>query len=257
MKFTITDLVNAEKFVHIFQHLKNFANNINIDFMDDKVYIQGMDGAHVSLYEISLDKSFFDEYSIDSDDTREIGVNNVFLYKILNTRFPNQTIEFSYEGDPDYLNIDFDSEVKNEFNKSFQLPLMELDIEKLHIPSIEYQADLVISTTVLTKMIDEFAIFDEKINIKCNDESINFKAVGVEGNMNVELPIEDVEEYLLEEDGNMDVTYSIKHFQYMCSFNKLSDSIKMGFSDSQPMLISYEFADCFAKFYLAPSISED
>ena len=37
--------------------------------------------------------------------------------------------------------IDFNSEIENEFNKSFQLPLMELDIEKLHIPSIEYQAD--------------------------------------------------------------------------------------------------------------------
>ena len=53
------------------------------------------------------------------------------------------------------------------------------------------------------------------------------------------------------------VSYSIKNFQHMCGFNKLSDSIKMGFSDSQPMLISYEFADCFAKFYLAPSISEE
>ena len=257
MKFTITDLVNADKFAHIFQHLKNFADNINIDFLEDKVYIQGMDNAHISLYEINLDRSFFDEYVIDDNDSREIGINNVFLYKILNTRFPNQTIEISYEGDPDYLNIDFNSDVKDEFNKSFQLPLMELDIEKLHIPGIEYQADLVITTNVLTKMIDEFAIFDEKINIKCNDESINFKAVGIEGNMNVEMPIDDVEEYLLEEDGNMDVTYSIKNFQYMCGFNKLSDYIKMGFSDSQPMLISYEFGDSFAKFYLAPSISED
>lgn len=257
MIFTITDLVNAEKFTHIFQQLKNFTDNINIDFLPDKVYIQGMDTAHVSLYEISLDASFFEKYVIEDSDRKEIGVNNVFLYKILNTRFPNQTIEISYEGDPDYLSIDFNSEIKDEFNKSFQLPLMELDIEKLHIPEIEYQADLVITTSVLTKMIDEFAIFDEKINIKCNDESINFKAVGIEGNMNVEIPIDDVEEYLLEEDGNMDISYSIKNFQYMCGFNKLSDLIKMGFSDSQPMLISYEFGESFAKFYLAPSIIEE
>ena len=41
---------------------------------------------------------------------------------------------------------------KDEFNKSFQLPLMELNIEKLHIPEIEYQADLLITTNILTKM---------------------------------------------------------------------------------------------------------
>ena len=62
MIFTITDLVNAEKFTHIFQQLKNFTDNINIDFLPDKVYIQGMDTAHVSLYEISLDASFFEKY---------------------------------------------------------------------------------------------------------------------------------------------------------------------------------------------------
>ena len=28
MKLTITNLVNAEKFTHIFQHLKNFTDNI-------------------------------------------------------------------------------------------------------------------------------------------------------------------------------------------------------------------------------------
>ena len=134
---------------------------------------------------------------------------------------------------------------------------MEINIEKLHIPEIEYQADLIISTCVLTKMIDELAIFDEKININCNDEIIKFKATGVEGTMNVEIPIEDVDEYLLEEDGNMSVTYSIKQFQFMCDFNKLSGVVKMGISDSQPMLISYEFNESFAKFYLAPSIVEE
>lgn len=257
MKLTITNLVNAEKFTHIFQHLKNFTDNINIDFLQDGIYIQGMDNSHVSLYEITLNKSYFESYEITEDDKSEIGVNNVFLYKILNTRFPNQTIEISYTGDPDSINIDFNSDLKDEFNKSFQLPLMELNIEKLHIPEIEYQADLVMTTSILTKMIDEFAIFDEKINILCNDEAINFKAIGVEGNMRVEIPIEDVDEYLIEEDGEMNVTYSIKNFQFMCSFNKLSNTVKIGISDSNPMLISYEFDECSAKFYLAPCISED
>ena len=257
MKLTITDIGNAEKFTHIFQHLKNFTDNINIDFLEDKVYIQGMDSAHVSLYEISLENSFFEIYEIEEEDNREIGINNVFLYKILNTRFPNQSIELNYSGDSDNLNIEFKSEQKEEFNKSFELPLMEINIEKLHIPEIEYQADLIISTCVLTKMIDELAIFDEKININCNDEIIKFKATGVEGTMNVEIPIEDVDEYLLEEDGNMSVTYSIKQFQFMCDFNKLSGVVKMGISDSQPMLISYEFNESFAKFYLAPSIVEE
>ena len=258
MKLVINDLIKAEKFTLLFQNLKAQAENINIDFLDERMYIQGMDTSHVSLFEISIDKSWFDSYEILTEDLSVIGINNISIHKVLNTRFPNQTIELSYSGEPDYLEIDFTSEIKEEYNKSFQIPIMDIDMEKMHIPEIEYDADLEITTATLSKMIDEFAIFDEKIFVTLGNDIITLKAGSSFGNMTVSLSIDDVEEYAVEPDSNATISYSIKHFQQICGYHKLTKIVKMGFSDSNPMMVSYELDEgSCVKFYLAPSISDE
>ena len=258
MKLIISDLAKAEKFSVIFQNLKSQAENINIDFLDDKVYIQGMDTSHVSLFEMTIKKSWFDEYELDSDDLPVIGVSTLFLHKILHTRFPNQSIEICYTGNPEYLEISFTSEIKEEYNKSFEIPVMDIDIEKMHIPEIEYDADLEITTNTLSKMIDEFAIFDEKLCVTLGNDIITLKAGSNFGNMTVSLSVDDVEEYAVEPDSNATISYSIKHFQQICSYHKITKIVKMGFSDSNPMMVNYELdEESCIKFYLAPSINND
>ena len=76
-------------------------------------------------------------------------------------------------------------------------------MEKMHIPEIEYDADLEITTSTLSKMIDEFAIFDEKIHFTLGDETITLKAGSAFGNMTVALKVEDVEEYAVEPESNL------------------------------------------------------
>jgi proliferating cell nuclear antigen PCNA len=258
MKLIINDLIKADKFTLLFQNLKSQCENINIDFLPERMYIQGMDTSHVSLFEMSLDKSWFDTYEVTTEDIPVIGINNVSLHKVLHTRFPNQIVELSYSGEPEYLDIDFKSEIKEEFNKSFQIPIMDIDMDKMHIPEIDYDADLEITTSTLSKMIDEFAIFDEKIHVTLGNDIITLKAGSSFGNMTVSLSIDDVEEYAVEPDSNATISYSIKHFQQICSYHKLTKIVKMGFCDSNPMMVSYELdeSSCI-KFYLAPSINDD
>ena len=66
-------------FVHIFQHLKLFSNNVNLRFDEDKLYVQGMDGSHVSVFELNITSSWFDEYTIEKDNV--IGINSNILFK--------------------------------------------------------------------------------------------------------------------------------------------------------------------------------
>ena len=188
MKLVINDLIKADKFTLLFQNLTQ-AENINIDFLDDRMYIQGMDTSHVSLSHI--DKSLFDSET-SSEDLSVIELIMCFC-KSVEYAISNQTIELSYSGEPEYLEIDFTSEIKEEYNKSFQIPIMDIDMEKMHIPEIEYDADLEITTATLSKMIDEFAIFDEKIFVTLGNDIITLKAGSSFGNMTVSLSIDDVE----------------------------------------------------------------
>ena len=61
-------LKNEDKcsiFVNIFQNLKLFTTNININVNEEKFYIQGLDSSHVSIFELNLLSPWFNNYEIE------------------------------------------------------------------------------------------------------------------------------------------------------------------------------------------------
>jgi hypothetical protein len=139
----IIKLIDEQKcndFVNVFQHLKLFTTNINIHIKTDKIYIQGMDASHVSIYELNLLSSWFHEYNVDTDEV--IGVNSGILFKILNARGAGQCIIIHI--DNDNLEIDLTSEENNKdnFNKYFKVPMIDNDEEMMIVPESDYQLNI-------------------------------------------------------------------------------------------------------------------
>ena len=62
MKIVIEDKEKIQKFVIIFRRLKEQVEFINIDFKMEGFYTQGMDSAHVALFELNLKKDWFHTY---------------------------------------------------------------------------------------------------------------------------------------------------------------------------------------------------
>ena len=80
MEILIKNSTHGEIFTILFQHMKLFTENLNIHLQDDKIFIQGMDNGHVSVFEIKLPKTWFDEYKLNSSSI--IGVNTNMLFRI-------------------------------------------------------------------------------------------------------------------------------------------------------------------------------
>ena len=258
MKLVISDRDKANKFTTIFHHFNTFTEHLQLMFLADKLYVQAMDTSHVCLIELSLDKTWFDKYEINSGDKSTIAISTMFFYKIVNTKQENQSIELSFEGDPDKLNIEFTSNVKGEYKKLFKLSLIELDCDTLNVPSTDYTAELVIGTKILNNMSDQLAIFDEVVNIVCTEEKIEFTAEGTEGQMMVPLHIDELEEYAIEEDGRVDISFSLAYFHKMCLFHKIADEVKLEFSEDYPVKMTYSLnEESHLSFWLAPKIAED
>ena len=57
MKLTINDIQKIEIFASLFQNIKSMTELINIQFLEEKMYIQTLDSAKVSILEIILPKS--------------------------------------------------------------------------------------------------------------------------------------------------------------------------------------------------------
>ena len=82
MKIIINNMQKADCFAALFQHIKLMTDNINMMFEHDRLYVQSMDSARVSIFEIIIPSTWFDEYTVN--ESVNLGINSSILYKILN-----------------------------------------------------------------------------------------------------------------------------------------------------------------------------
>ena len=74
MKFVITEPTKVKAFATIFRQLKNIVADVNIEFNDDTVYIQGMGQSQVCLFELLIQKDWFTEYEVNKPFVKNLNV---------------------------------------------------------------------------------------------------------------------------------------------------------------------------------------
>lgn len=257
MKITIEDSRKSSKLANIFCHLKPFANNVVIYFKESGIYIQCMDNSHCALFECSLDKSWFSAYSYNPvDDMPSVCVTINMLYKVLNTREDEQTLEIALsKKNEDKIYISFNG---GKMCKYFELPLINVDNELLNTAELrETDIDLTIEAKTFCDLINQLMIFDEILTLTFSEDKIDMKSSGNEGSMQVEMKIDDIKEYAIAEATTIVQSYSLKYIHLMCQFNKLATEMNMGFRKDKPMTMKYDLLeDSYVIIHLAPKMED-
>ena len=257
MKFIIGDPKKAIKFTTIINHLKQFTSNILIHLKPEGFYIQCLDDSHCCLFECELEPTWFEEYSFEY--TKTIGISLSTFYKVLNARQEKQSIELVLdEENEDIVFVNFINGGNGNFDKYFELSLINIESECMNVTPPETLVDLTIETKTFCDMINQFMIFDDVLMITFTEEKIGLTASGSEGKMRTEINIDDVKEYQIAEKIDLKQSYSLRYINLMCNFNKLSSELYMGFSDAMPMLMKYDLGEnSHASFHLAPKITDE
>jgi len=262
MNLTISNPVKADHFTAIFQHLKLFTDPINIRFETTGIYIQTMDTTHVSIFELKIPSGWFDKYCHTGTSAIIIGLSSSLLFKILNTRDRAQSIMISQEI-TDKLSVQFscigETEVKGVFDKHFEIPLMDITEEHMTIPDIDFQAEIALPSSTFASIIQQLKLFGETIDISCNEEKILLCSNSIEnGRMYVEIKIDDVDEFSINEGENLEVSYSLNILNNICLYHKIAKNISIQLCNDYPMCIAYDLGDGGSVvFYLAPKIRDD
>jgi len=257
MKITIEDARKSNKLANIFCHLKPFTDNVVIYFKENGLYIQCMDNSHCALFECSLDKAWFASYDYNAaDDMPSISVNIAMLYKVLNAREDDQSIEINLsKKNEDKIYITFNG---GKMCKYFELPLINVDNELLNTSElIETDIDLTIEAKTFCDLINQLMIFDEILTLTFSEDKIEMKSSGNEGSMQVEMKIDDIKEYAIAEATTIVQSYSLKYIHLMCQFNKLAPEMNMGFSKDKPMTMKYDLLEeSYVRIHLAPKMED-
>lgn len=255
MKLTISDKAKKDNFVSIFGLLKTCSSTVTMIYKKDELYIQGMDKSHVCLFEIKLESSWFNEYE-SKDDDEFVTVDSHIFFNILSIIEEKQTLcLWSDSGDQLNIECKSSSDSKGEYNKFFNIPLVDIDSNLLEIPEVEYDVDFSIKAKKMCDITSQLLIFGDIMNIKCNEDEIFIGCKGVNGEMSVNIPIDDLTEYSIAEGETMNVSYSLTYLSKMCMTTKLSSEIEFGVSTEYPMRIKYSLGEGSKfLFFIAPKI---
>lgn len=253
----------AECFTHIFQHARLFTDHINIMFEKERMYIQSMDSTRVSIFEVYLPAEWFCKYEHIGEQTLTLGISSAMLFKVLNTRDKNQTLNIKHSsGEDDKLFIFFDSDDKSIFDKHFELPLIDLESEIMAIPESDSDAEFSISSANFSSIINQLKLFGETIEMNCTEEKIELLSISQEaGKMTVDIDIDELTSYSINEGETMNLSFSLNILHNICQYNKLTKEMELHLTNNYPLKLIYHLNNNNAEgklvFYLAPKIDDN
>jgi len=173
------------------------------------MYIQGMGSSQVCLFELLLQKDWFEEYTVDKNFV--MGIHCEFMFKMLGCLEDGQKITMHMKEDADRLSVDFESLGENTtIRKCFKMPLVNLDSEHLTIPDKEFEADISIMSSEFSELISQLSIFGDDLQINCSMDGIDLTSKGDLGQMTASIEEENIIEYSIEEETIVNLSVGIK-----------------------------------------------
>ena len=259
MHLTIENKIKLEVFVSIFQLLKNWCTHINMHFETDKLFIQSMDNSHICLANIEIHSTWFSTFDCPNNNT--VTVDSAHFALLINYALKHNTLELKYEEEfnPDKLYINFLNNKDNgTFDHFFELNLLEVEEDSLDIPKVDYDVEFIMDAKKLVDVFSELNAFGTDLNIKCSDTLIELNASGDASKLTVKITVEELDEYAISENENINVSFSLTHVRKMCLSNKLSSTINIFVSEEYPMSLVYNIGEkSQVSFYIAPKITDN
>ena len=259
MQVTICDKHKIDIFVALFHLMKHWSSIIQLQFKKDELYIQCMDKSHVCVSIISIRPSWFTKYQINELHDIHLTFDCDSFYKIISYAQKNNTFDLvmEYRENENILHIHLldTTDTKTDYDRFFELPLVDNEQDIFSIPEIEYDAEFSIRSKKFVEIMAQLVDFGLSLNIRCTEEIIQFHSSGDSGKIKVNIPIEDLTEFSISEGENIDIEYSLHHIYKMCLTTKLSPEIDIGIRANYPMRIKYDLGNnSHAFFFIAPKI---
>ena len=276
MKLSIENKSKLEMFVALFQLLKNWSSQLNLQFEPDQLYIQTMDKSHICLSNIVIKAAWFSEYFVE--EATSIAVDTGSFATMMNYAVKHNKVDIIFnQADKLFINLlsatvsgatvsatsagagsaSGTTTSSTNFDHFFELPLMDAEQENLSIPTVDYDVEFSMDSKKFSDLISELMVFGQNLNIVCTEDLLEFNSSGDTGKLKVNIPIDSLNEFAISEGEKLDISYSLAHIGKMCLSSKLSGEIGVGISAEYPMSLKYSLGeDSSVAFFVAPKIAE-
>jgi len=257
MSFEAT-ITRASTLKKIIAAVSELITDAKFELTPNAFTLQAMDSANTSLISLLLQKSGFEKYHCDR--TMNLGINLESLTKVLKCAGNDDKVTLKTTEKGDVITIIFESNYKV---CDFELKLMEIDIDQLRIPDIEYNSVVKMPALEFQKIVSNLSTWGgDTVMISTNKKGVKFSVTGDLGSGNIQLKanadIDAESGVVLEVKENVSLTFAIKKLVTFTKATPLSTAVKLAMSDEVPLLVEYEIDDLgYIRYYLAPKIEEN
>jgi len=245
----------------ILESIKDLVTEANFDCNGSGISLQAMDRSHVSLVAMLLRAEGFNPYRCDRN--LSLGINLGSMAKILKCSSTDDIITIKAEDTgADSVTFLFESP-NNDRVCDYQLKLMDIDSEHLGIPETNYDVNIRMPSAEFQRICRDLATMGDSVTVTCTKDGIQFSASGELGKGNISLKPsasadKEDEAIIIDLNQAVTLTFALKYLNLFTKATPLSNQVSLSFSKDVPLLVEYKITDVgYARFYLAPKISED
>lgn len=249
--------VQSNAFKCLFEVLKEILHDVSIQFDAETMRIMTVDGSHVALVHLRLDAKNFEEYVCTTP--MHVGVNMLNLYKLLKVAGNNDTISFSIaDSDASELAIKIENNERRS-QTEFKLKLLDVDIEELNMPDIEFDSIITLPSAYFQRMCKDMNNISELMTIRSRQSELVLSCTGDFASQETSIKDSAANESMFQakSDEVVEGTYMLK---YLILFNKsssLSNTMEIYMRKDYPLIMKYQVANLGElRFCLASKIED-
>lgn len=229
----------------LFEVLQAVLNDVNVIFGPSGIKVIALDTARVSLVNVFLDASNFEEYSFDREVIAGMNMNNV--YKLLKTITVNDVLTIRLD-QADFIEFHIQNADKKT-KSTFKLKLMDIDDDLLEMPDINMTIETTLPSLDFQRVCRDMGNIAKEITMTRNGKTFTVSCEGDFASQSTEIACNDDTADGRECSG----TYSLKYINLFTKATTMCSNLQIIQEKPElPIVFKYNVANLGdIQFYLA------
>src|ERR1043165_326917 len=152
---------------------------------------------------------------------------------------------------------------ENYKETEYKIQLLNIDQEKLNIPSTEYSVIIDMPSDELKRIFSDQNVICEtvKMTVEQNKKMVKFTSLGDFNNECINILKEKEggfdDEIIIKAGNDINDLFSLKYLLLFTKASSLTHRVQICLESNMPILIKYEHEQTYIHYYLAPKIDEE
>lgn len=223
--------------------LSELVTEVKIKMDKQGLSIVAIDPANVALMAFNIPSSTFSTFEVNEE---VLGISLDSLKSVLRRCSPGSSLVM--QTDDNVLKLEINDKIK----RSFSLALINIEVEDKAIPTLEFHAKVEMNTVDFTEAIEDCAVVADSCAFVLKEGKFFVEAKGL-NSAKSEFSSDEV-----KIDGNdAKSKYSLEYLQKFSKASKLTDKVRISFSDDYPLRLEFNTQQLALIFILAPRVENE